>query len=285
MLWQAVGISGGLALVTAPLSWGLRPFGSGIISASLELWTVFQSQGLEAALTDQRWHPFGLAAITLGLLFLAQLTLVLVHTAYRTFRQRKKHREFVEILAASLTEEEFGLPSTVSGSTRVLPVEHPLAYCLPAINQPLTVVSQGLLEELTPDEIAAVLSHESAHLSQRHDLLRLAFEAWHKAAPWFPATGVAVKEVTELTEIMADEHALASHSRHDLITALARTTETPDDPGTSISAPGNTPDTSAVSRRISRLTAPEESLGSCRITLVIILAALLVTVPAAISLM
>lgn len=282
VLWQAIGISGGLALVTAPLTWGLQPFGTGIIPAARELWTVFQAQGVDAVLTDPRWHPFGLAAITLGLLLFGHLALVLVHTAYRTFRQRKKHREFVEILAASLTEEEHGLSATASGAgiTRVLPVEHPLAYCLPGIGRPLTIVSQGLLKELTPNQIAAVLAHESAHLTQRHDLLRLAFEAWHKAAPWFPATGVAMSEVTGLTEIMADEYALARHTRHDLTTALARTANEADSAVPSSHAPLNTP----VSRRMSRLIDPEKPLGSCRVTLVLILAVLLVTVPAAISL-
>ena len=163
-------------------------------------------------------------------------------------------------------------------------MEHPLAYCLPAINQPLTVVSQGLLEELTSEELAAVLAHESAHLTQRHDLLRLAFEAWHKAAPWFPATGVAVQEVTELTEIMADDSALTDHDRSDLTTALALTAHEPSDqPASNIHS--RTPaGVEVVSRRIRRLTDPEKPLGSCKVGLVIITAGLLVTVPAAISL-
>lgn len=283
VLWQAIGISGGLALVTAPLTWGLQPFGPGIVPALVELWQIFQSQGVNAVLTDPRWHPFGLAAMTLGLLLFGHLFLVLVHTAYRTFRQRKKHREFVEILAASV-KEEHGLNQAVSKSTRILPVEHPLAYCLPAINQPLTVVSQGLLEELTSDELAAVLAHESAHLTQRHDLLRLAFEAWHKAAPWFPATGVAVQEVTELTEIMADDSALVAHSRHDLTAALALTApESGDQPASHAQGP-TAADSEVVSRRIKRLTDPEKPMGSCKVGLVIITAGLLVTVPAAISL-
>ena len=286
VLWQAIGISGGLALVTAPLTWGLQPFGQGIISAAMELWTIFEAHGLDAVLTDTRWHPFGLAAITLGFLLFGHLALVLVHTAYRTFRQRRKHREFVEILAASLKEEEHGLqkPSTRMGHTRVLPVEDPLAYCLPAINQPLTVVSQGLLEELTPNQLAAVLAHESAHLIQRHDVLRLAFQAWHKAAPWFPATGVAVTEVTELTEIMADEYALTRHDRDDLLTALAHTVHP--DTVEAVQNPVSAENGREIfSRRIRRLTNPDEQLSSCRVGLVIILAVLLVTVPAAVSLL
>lgn len=285
VLWQAIGISGGLALVTAPLTWGLQPFGTGIISGLLELWRVLQSQGPEAVVHDPRWHPLGLAGITLGLILFGHLTLVLLHTAYRTFRQRKKHREFVEILSASLKDGDHGFTQDTvgAGTMRVLPVEYPLAYCLPGINQPLTVVSRGLLDELTTQQLAAVLAHESAHLTQRHDLLRLAFESWHKAAPWFPATGVAVNEVSELTEIMADEVALSRHNREDLIAALAYTLHATTPAPQSSASSEVAADDNVTSRRILRLTKPDKRLGSCRVSLVIIVAVLLVTVPAVIS--
>lgn len=284
VLWQAIGLSGGLALVTAPLTWGLQPFGSGITSASVELWTVFQNNGIEGVYTDERWAPLGLAAVTLGCILFAHLALVLLHTSYTTFTQRKKHRKFVELLSASLRDHDHGLDRSpqYTSSTRVLPVEHPLAYCLPAINQPITVVSQGLIEKLSPEQLAAVLAHESAHLHQRHDLLRLAFQAWHKAAPWFPATQAAVQEVSELTEIMADDAALSHHQRADLSGALARTLETPTDahpPSTSTDH-----QTAITSRRIRRLLEPSKPLGTCRIGLVITSALLLITVPAVVSL-
>lgn len=242
---------------------------------------------MNAVLTDTRWHPFGLAAITLSFILLSHLTLVLLHTAYRTFRQRRKHRQFVEMLAASLKEEDHGLQQRKprSGGTRVLPVEHPLAYCLPAINEPLTVVSQGLLEELTPRQVEAVLAHESAHLIQRHDLLRLAFQAWHKATPWLPATRVAATEVTELTEILADEYALTDHDRNDLVSALARTIHAPKTASSTEEATATGTGRQVGSRRIQRLANPDQHLSSARVGLVIFLAALLVCVPAAVSLL
>lgn len=287
VLWQAIGLSGGLALVTAPLTWGLQPFGHGIVSSSIELWRVFQASGLEGVFTDNRWAPLGLAAVTLGCIIFGHLALVLLHTAYTTFTQRKKHREFVDILSASLRDHDPDLDgvSHPSAATRVLPVEHPLAYCLPAMNRPITVVSRGLLDELSSDQLSAVLAHETAHLSQRHDLLRLAFQAWHKAAPWFPATGAAVLEVTELTEIMADEIALAQHDRADLTTALARTLNDPSTSGSTTSTEAVAQVAPIISRRLNRLIQPSTPLNSCRVSLVIIAAVLLVTVPAVISLL
>lgn len=286
ILWQAIGISGGLSLVTAPLTWGLQPFGPGIISGVSELWRVFQADRLEGLAYDPRWHPLGFAAITLGCIIFGHLALVLVHTAYRTFTQRKKHREFVELLSASLQEHDRELleGSHSAQTTRVLPVDHPLAYCLPAVNQPLTIVSQGLLDKLSTNQLNAILSHEAAHLSQRHDLLRLAFQAWHKAAPWLPVTRVAVNEVTELTEILADDAALVQHQRTDLTTALVHTLNAAEPPAPK-KASSDASDSAPTSRRLLRLLNPEDALSSGRVGLVIMLAILLITVPAFISLM
>lgn len=286
VLWQAIGLSGGLALVTAPLTWGLQPFGTGAISAVAELWHILQTNGINSVFTDARWAPLGLAAVTLGCILFGHLALVFLHTAYTTFSQRKRHREFVDVLSASLRDHDPDLhpASQTATATRVLPVEHPLAYCLPAMNRPITVVSRGLLDELSSKQLSAVLAHESAHLSQRHDLLRLAFQAWHTAVPWFPATRAAVLEVTELTEILADEAALSQHQRSDLTTALARTLDETTPPDTHSASATTRQHPPAASRRLHRLLQPSAPLGSCRVGLVIICAALLVTVPAIASL-
>lgn len=287
ILWQAIGLSGGLSLVTAPLTWGLQPFGSGLISATQELWNIFRAGGIDALATDPRWHPLGLAAVTLGCIIFCHLALVLIHTTYRTVMERKRHREFVEILSASLQRHEYGLDhnSHAAHMTRVLPVDHPLAYCLPAVNQPLTIVSQGLLDELSPDQLSAVLTHEAAHLQQRHDLLRLAFQAWHKAAPWFPATGVAVAEVTDLTEILADDAALTHHKPADLAAALAHTT-TVDQAADNTTSPTepHTDGTGTDSRRVRRLLEPSPPLSKVCTGLVLCLTIALVLIPAFVSL-
>jgi len=286
ILWQAIGISGGLALVTAPLTWGLQPFGSGIFTAGAELWRTFNTQGFHALVYDTRWAPLDLAAVTLGCILFGHLALVLLHTTHLTFSQRKRHREFVEVLAASLHDGAYGLATPFDGpvSTRVLPVEHPLAYCLPAINSPITVVSTGLLNQLSSKQLAAVLAHESAHLRQRHDLLRLAFQAWHKAAPWLPATGTAVHEVTELTEIMADNVALSQHAHQDLAAALAHTIDASAQQNFDAPDAISQLDPTIATRRVRRLTESMQPLSSCRVSLVIIAAGLLVLVPAVISL-
>lgn len=54
-------------------------------------------------------------------------------------------------------------------------MEHPspAAYCLPGL-RPRVVVTRGALSAPTGAEVAAVLGHERAHATGRHDLVVLA---------------------------------------------------------------------------------------------------------------
>jgi hypothetical protein len=74
---------------------------------------------------------------------------------------------------------------------------------------------------LEPDELRAVLSHENAHLNQRHHLLLWAFAAWRQALPWLPTTRLAQESVNSLIEMLADDVALKTESRSTLIKAIA----------------------------------------------------------------
>jgi hypothetical protein len=87
------------------------------------------------------------------------------------------------------------------------------------------VLSQGLIDQLSEREVNAVVAHERAHLRQRHDLLRLAFESWHRAVAWLPTTATARRAVAQLTEMLADDAALKSHDRTDLVRAIVLTGE------------------------------------------------------------
>ncbi|HET7140114.1 MAG TPA: M56 family metallopeptidase, partial [Arthrobacter sp.] len=74
---------------------------------------------------------------------------------------------------------------------------------------------------LEPAELRAVLSHENAHLSQRHHLLLWAFAAWRQALPWLPTTRLAQEAVNSLIEMLADDVALRTESKATLIKAIA----------------------------------------------------------------
>jgi Zn-dependent protease with chaperone function len=220
VLWQAVALAGGLSLIGTPLLWGLAPFGDDLAEASRSFAAALADGSWILRLEHDPWLPARIAAVTGAVLFFAHLVLTLAVTAVRTMANRRRHRQMVELLATP--------PSTRTAQagrapTRVLPHDVPLAYCLPGLTGSLTVLSRGLLDQLTEAEVAAVVAHERAHLRQRHDVLRLAFEAWHRAVAWLPTTATAQTAVASLTEMLADDAALAGHERRDLVRAIALT--------------------------------------------------------------
>lgn len=71
----------------------------------------------------------------------------------RARRVRSRHREAVDLV---------GRRSARLGAT-VLPYDVPAAYCLPG-RRPRIVVSDAAVRALTPEQLAAVLEHERAHI-------------------------------------------------------------------------------------------------------------------------
>ncbi len=220
VLWQAVALAGGLSLIGTPLAWGLGPFGNHLGESLPAFVTALSDGSWLDRLEEDAWLPARIAAVTGAVLLAGHLVLTLAVTAWRTVTHRRRHRQMVELLATPPGER-----TTAPAQTRVLPHDVPLAYCLPGLNGSLTVLSQGLIDQLSEPEVSAVVAHERAHLRQRHDLLRLAFEAWHRAVAWLPTTATARRAVAQLTEMLADDAALKTHDRADLVRAIVLTGE------------------------------------------------------------
>ncbi|MGO1319464.1 MAG: M56 family metallopeptidase [Galactobacter sp.] len=208
LLWQGVALAGGLSMIGAFLTWGLAPAGHGLVPALIDFAAAVVGGKPFPDLT--LIHVFALSVA--GLLSL-QLLLTLVRSSWRLHRHRAKHREMLSLLARSHTD-------AAHPGTLVIQHSTPAAYCLPGSGS-VTVLTSGLIGELSAAELRAVLAHESAHLTQRHDLLLLAFTSWQAALPWLPTTRLALSAVGELVEELADDAALRSASRTDLLGALA----------------------------------------------------------------
>ena len=207
LLWQAIALAGGLSMIGAMLVYGLEPVGDNLLSGLRALaGMVFHN----APTTELGfWHIFALSAAAL---LTAHLVFTLLLTYYKIQRQRRRHRELLDLLAS---------PSADGPGTMVLNVDSPVAYCLPGGARSVTVLSDGLMAALEPDELRAVLIHENAHLSQRHHLLLWAFAAWRQALPWLPTTRLAQESVNSLIEMLADDVALKTESKATLIKAIA----------------------------------------------------------------
>jgi hypothetical protein len=114
--------------------------------------------------------------------------------------RRARHRRAVDLLdRLDLRSERPGL--------RVMAENMPVAYCLPAVRHSRVVLSQGTLNTLAADEVAAVIAHEEAHVRARHDLVLDTFAALHRAFPIAVRSDVPLKEARLLVEMLADDAA------------------------------------------------------------------------------
>jgi len=202
VLWQALGLAGGLLALEVAFTTALAPLGATHLQALRRLATLPLAQ-LPA------WA--GVAAV-IGVALLLRLTGVLVSSTARTLRSRHRHRILVDLLA---------VPSASLPGARVVDHEVPVAYCLPGL-RPRLVLSQGVLAVLDDAEVAAVLAHERAHLTQRHDLVVLPFVALGATFPRLPAVRTARSCVALLIELLADDQAVRSSRREVLARALCK---------------------------------------------------------------
>lgn len=196
LLWQALGLAGGLLALEAAASAALAPLGDTHLAALA---------ALPAPLPWQAW-----VAAVLGAAVLARLTWVLSLSAARTLRERHRHRVLVDLVATR---------HPLLRGTHVVDHDVPVAYCLPGL-RPRVVVSRGVLTALCEDEVRAVLGHERAHVDQRHDLVVLPFVALGATFPWLRAVRCAQEQVGLLVEVLADARAARDHDRRVLARAL-----------------------------------------------------------------
>jgi len=209
VLWQALGVTWGLAGTGALLGYALEPYGEGVLHGLYEF--VISAFGGGQGLPKPYDMPRILALVA-GLTALAVLILVLLAAGAQTLRARRRHR----VLLALTAREDPEVPGV-----RVL--DHPgaTAYCVPGLRSQV-VVSEGALKLLSADELNAVLAHEAAHVRERHDLVLLPFAALRRALPWSRVVRAAQGEVGLLVEMAADDVARRGCSARRLATALLR---------------------------------------------------------------
>ena len=190
ILWQAVGLSGGLSLIGAALAFAVAPG------------TTSLPQGLSALLRGQSHTQLSVVAwvfLVIAILLIARLLGCLALTVYSARKARLRHDEILHLLSE---------PSATYPDTRIITTDEVVAYCLPkGPRKGTAVLSTGLLKALDEDERTAVIAHERAHLDFRHDVLVMPFAAWHRALPYFSATAIGLNSVNRLIELMADDQA------------------------------------------------------------------------------
>jgi Zn-dependent protease with chaperone function len=267
LLWQALGLSWGLAAVGALAGLGAVPGRYGVAGGALS--------GASRALRDAAALGFGasafgaaarLAVLAASAALLALLCWVLLAASAAVIVARRRHRALLSLLA-------HGDPK-VPGA---LVVDHPAAaaYCVPGLRSRI-VFSAGTLDLLDQAELAAVLAHERAHLRARHDLVLLPFCALARAFPRARLVRRARTTVALLVEMLADDQALRQRPARELATALLRV---------GVSGAGQAPSGALaaaddeVVARVTRLLIPQARLSVPAQALICSAAAVLVAVP------
>lgn len=97
----------------------------------------------------------------------------------------------------------------------------PLVFSLPRRAGGI-VISEGLIQTMDRDELVAVLSHESAHLQQRHHLVVSVLEGVVKPLKWLPIASAVADAVPHYLEIAADSAARHRASTPALASALLK---------------------------------------------------------------
>jgi Zn-dependent protease with chaperone function len=272
LLWQALGLAGGLAAVGALLAIGVSGPGvrQGVLGGLTELATRLAAGKWIAPHQPLLLTAVRLVAFTGGIVLFTMLWWVLVMAFADAIGARRRQRELLALLA-------HGDPK-VPGA---LVIDYPAAaaYCLPGIRSQI-VVSVGTLDLLGPAELTAVLAHERAHLRARHDLVLIPFTSLRRAFPRSRMVAQAHRMVALLVEMMADDRALRVRGllARELATALLRfgTAGTDGAPAGALAVAGGEGELTA---RVNRLLAPPRPLPHAAQGAVVLAAALLVAAP------
>ena len=253
-LWQAVGLSGGLAIL-----------GAGLTLAASDLSTHWLT-GITAL--PRHWSqlgPLGWIGAALTVVAGGWLIAVLAASTRRVTRSRRVHRDRLDLVADDLLVRENGDTGGRLAMVRLLQHDATAAYCVPGL-RPQIVLSRGTIDTLSTDELAAVVIHERAHARGRHDLVIHPFRAWRETFAFAPGAALALGAVELLVEMLADDAARRRRGDDALRGALRQL------------AAGH-PDDRDLAARLARLDAPVRRLGRLTTTAIYVAAAALVIVP------
>ncbi|MGH3277806.1 MAG: M56 family metallopeptidase [Trebonia sp.] len=270
LLWQALGLAGGLAAVGALLAIGVSGPGTqaGVLGGLTALGRRLASGQLVAPHQPVVLTGIRFTALVAGFALFTALCGMLVMAFAGTIGARRRQRELLALLA-------HGDPK-VPGA---LVIDYPAAaaYCLPGIHSQI-VVSAGTLALLGPAELTAVLAHERAHVRARHDLVLIPFASLRRAFPHSRVIAQTSRTVALLVEMMADDRALRDRGLlpRVLATALLRfgTAGSHGAPAGALAAAEG-----ELTARVNRLLAPQPPLPRATQAAVVIGSAALVAVP------
>jgi len=251
-MWQALCASALLAAAGAGLALALPALRlSGDLSAVLRECVM--------ALRAQYAAPGGAFTAAVGAAFASA---VLACAGWCVARElmaaaaaRRAHRDLLLLTSRPFDPDR-------AGSADPVVVQHAslAAYCLPGRGGRI-VLTSAALDALSPDELAAVLAHERAHLSGRHHLALAAAAGLDRAFGFVPLFRVAREQTAVLVEMLADDRASRSAQPLTVASALLRLAAPGQGGAAPVAALGAAE--TATGDRIRRLLADRPPVGAC----------------------
>jgi Zn-dependent protease with chaperone function len=138
-----------------------------------------------------------------GWLAIAVLGILAFRLGAAVSNQRHQHREEMHsvnaLMALSESQEMFGYSVTVCESELRLISASPEHHTI--------IISTGLIDAVTPEQLKAAIVHEQAHLDGHHGVIRRIGTIALATAPGFSATTRMAQATRIATELIADDKA------------------------------------------------------------------------------
>ena len=181
-------------------------------------------------------------------------------------RARRRQRRFIALLGAPQPD-----------GAALIDTDLAMAYSVPGGRGGRIVLTRGAVERLSPAGRAAVVAHERAHLSGRHDLVLLGAEVAADAFGVVPFFRHALVELRALVEMLADDAAARRTGASPLARALEDLGVAPSPPGALAVAQH------ATLNRILRLRAQRSRLTRRRAALTVLASFVVTATPWALA--
>lgn len=204
-LWAAIGLAAGLSTVGALLALAVAPLGGPVLPALADV--LRAGVAGENPLPGWAWGALGASGVVL-----AWQLLVLARCLLSVAAARRAHRTLLDLVGTW----DGDLGSVVLEDARMV------AYHLPGLRDHRVVLTRGCVDLIERRELDAVLAHERAHARGHHHVLLEPFIAWQRTFPFVPAGTSATAAVALLTELLADDAAVAAAGRQATLEALIR---------------------------------------------------------------
>src|SRR6266545_5519033 len=118
-------------------------------------------------------------------------------------------------------------PPAAPDGVEVIDHDEPFAFTF-GLGRPRVAVSRGLIEQLSSEELDAVVVHERYHVGARDPLKLLVARAAARTCFFLPAIGHLVARYLAGRELAADRHSLRGSGRPALAGALFKVVGGPD---------------------------------------------------------